>query len=1162
MIHKLIKSSRWCLLVIAYSYSLLVLAQSDVPPEGDVFGKYQLVYHSDGETPPSFVFQQFGISPHVNYLYSEDIVGGRSTGFVGSRSIESSVLVDGVERVAEGTGEWAIPFEDIVQEGENTIAVSWVNSEGTVLHNQTYIVYQDTSFPEIVSITPAPYQVLTEQFSTFDINLAEQGSGLDASQIYVSLFETTGENSYSCDSSSSSSQSCSVIYDEVQNTIQVVFTTPLDELTNYTFELELQDNAGNARIYDYQYYIDSNYTEVPGEQGTVGNNWQVSPEINYVNGSTTLDVFGTRPPFTTVILNDIQLLDTGVGNWESQRHNLLSPGENVLLFKWQESSGSLVNSIEYRLFYDNVKPVVTPVSPELGAQFVGDLTEMVFAVVEDSGVDLIASSFELQQNGSTVMNCQGVDSAQACWLEMMQSGNLVVKFQSPIENGDYDTNVTVIDKSGNSKILTDSLSVSDTVTLNLGAWQTVPEENYVRNTSDVPYTVSGTRFSNSSVTLNGEEIVVQGSGAWSFDLRNAVDIDQRFLQEGVNTLQFSWLDEHGTSLQTFDYNVLYDVLGPVISTVEPSQETIIRENITQFTVLFDHRGSGIKLVEVPFYNSGASYVTLNNQEGQTISCGSTDSTKPCWLSYDESQPGLLQVNLQAPLGDYEWYVTVNLRDNGNGYNTSKGSNLYFYYYINTSGELVPVGEIDSFIPFPETNYIFNESQRIWGSRAPGTAVTINGEEQVSVGVGRWHYDYVFSDGENILDIQWKNASGDSSEELRYRIFLDKTDPELTIISPLPDSVQVNEITQIQMQVTDTGSGINPETVSFDIYDSLGNISIYCEVGSTECPLSYDDTTGMVVASIPQGLGDESWTIDGYLQDNSGNGISIDYQFIVQADDTFVPVGSISSSLQDPPASNLINGNAYNNNSLGGSRRDATAVSINGVQRVALGSGNWSIPYSEILSEGESTIAIQWEDENGYTSDELTYKFTVDTVAPAIVSTLPVDGGEYDEISSLELSIVEEGTGIDGTDANASNVSVYRNSVKLFDCRTYHNADSCRLLINNSTATITMPYVLTAIGQYDLTVKFRDIAGNALEDNNLQDTVLRYTVTGNSDQAPAAPTINAYESSVEQAYIQLSGTKAANSYIVVNGEQLEKIIGEPTNSFEATTWSKQVPLEEG
>ena len=382
-----------------------------ISPEGDVAGKYQLISSNDGESPPSFAFLEFETSPNINYVNSTDISGGFYDGFVGSRSVESSILIDGIENVTTGTGEWAIPFSVIAQEGENTVVVGWNDSVGNVLQEKTYLIYRDTISPEVVSITPTPRQVLTEQFSTFDISLIEQGSGIDANKISVSLSEVGGDYSYShCNTSANTSQGCSINYDEVQKSIQVIFTTPLDELKNYTLRLEIHDNAGNTQIYDYQYYIDSNYTEVPDEQGSVANSWSVSPHQNYVRGSRTIDLLGTRPPFTTVKLNDARIQNIGVGDWESRRYNLLSVGENVLTFKWEDATGTLVNETEYRLFYDNVEPIINQVSPELDVIFAGDLTEIIYTVEEDSGVDLTVSNFELYKDGNIVLECQGTDS--------------------------------------------------------------------------------------------------------------------------------------------------------------------------------------------------------------------------------------------------------------------------------------------------------------------------------------------------------------------------------------------------------------------------------------------------------------------------------------------------------------------------------------------------------------------------------------------------------------------------------------------------------------------------------------------------------------------------------------------------------------------------------
>ncbi|WP_203335633.1 Ig-like domain-containing protein [Nocardioides limicola] len=207
--------------------------------------------------------------------------------------------------------------------------------------------------------------------------------------------------------------------------------------------------------------------------------------------------------------------------------------------------------------------------------------------------------------------------------------------------------------------------------------------------------------------------------------------------------------------------------------------------------------------------------------------------------------------------------------------------------------------------------------------------------------------------------------------------------------------------------------------------------------------------------------------------------------------------------------------------------------------VADGDGNWSIPSEFALADGEHTVTAVAIDEAGNASDPVSNTFTVDTTAPDVAITAPVDGS----VTSDPI------TEVSGTTEPGALVEVFIDGASVGTV----TADG------DGNWTLVLDEPLTADGVYEFTATATDDAGNTSDPA---------TVTAEIDTtAPDAPVITSpTEGSVTgDTTPTITGTGEPGAVVVVevtdsegNTQVLETVVNEDG------TWAVEVnePLADG
>ncbi|MCP4992509.1 MAG: hypothetical protein GY934_01805, partial [Gammaproteobacteria bacterium] len=219
--------------------------------------------------------------------------------------------------------------------------------------------------------------------------------------------------------------------------------------------------------------------------------------------------------------------------------------------------------------------------------------------------------------------------------------------------------------------------------------------------------------------------------------------------------------------------------------------------------------------------------------------------------------------------------------------------------------------------------------------------------------------------------------------------------------------------------------------------------------------------------------------------------------------------------------------------LQGGREDGSSIWIDGVERVAIGSGTWTVNLS--LPGGSSTLTLFAKDEAGNPSLSDTVIFLIDSNAPWANGVMSPSHGSYINIipQNIQFGFNETGSGLNES-ATAFTVS--------------RDGFSVAGAWSATTNTLTfVPSLSLVDGAYQISVQLGDFAGN------ISPTFQRVFTL---DQIPPeSPTVDALPATTNILTAQLSGTKQAGTGIVIDGIL---VVGVNNN----LTWSHTVSLVGG
>ncbi|MGH1542727.1 MAG: hypothetical protein ACRBHB_20075 [Arenicella sp.] len=879
------------------------------------------------------------------------------------------------------------------------------------------------------------------------------------------------------------------------------------------------------------------------------NTWDELPAQNY-SQSGTVSIAGSRSASAAIYINGQLRVTENTGLW-----NVSFPGLVDGLHEYQivgvDAQGEPSESINISIFVDTTAPVVTGLSPSSDNAVTQPLSQFSLLIDETgSGVNIDTSLVYVYPEVGSPYYCQTTDTSRPCWLSTnATNGSLVVNFLNPLLDGKYSINLFhVYDLAGNRQVgsgydyyvnTTNVVPVGEIATL-----KQAPELNYQALSY---FTIEGERYPQTAVFINGQQAVALGSGDWSHELPE--------MPEGENSIRIKWVDAQDNSSDEVEYILFVDSTLPEITGVSPANNSVLTEPLAQFSISINETGSGIDIDQSRFY--------IIPETGSPFWCNSTNASSSCWLSLNAAGDQI-SVNFNTPLADGAYEVS-----SPNSYvydlsGNSKRLDQSINYYVNTSG-VIPVAEITDVFNrvlklAPDLNYQTNNSVTIKGSRFPQTAVVINDQEVVQLGLGDWSYEIpTLSEGENSIRIKWVDAQDNSSEELEYILFVDTVLPEINGVTPVNNSVLTEPLAQLSISVNETGSGVDINQSRFYIISETDG-PFWCNSTDTShfCWLSLNAAGDQISVNFNTPLADGAYEVNSsnaYVVDFSGNAKRLDESiyYYVNTSGT-VPVAEVKDPfnrvLKQAPELNYITSNSY---SIKGKRYPQTAVVINDQVAIATGIGDWNYALPG-LAEGENSIRIKWVDAQGNSSEEIEYLLFVDTVSPNLIGLNPPDNGEYPQLGEFSVLTDEVGSGFSQVNNNTS-VAIYKDGNYLLNCVPSHASNQCVIVGGESEVIVKLPYVL-GVGEYDLIIRVRDNAGHYTVHQDLQDELFRFTITGIDDsEPPTKPTLSAYDPIVNQAQVTLSGTKEQYSYIVIDGEQ-------QAEGYISEDWSFDVPLEPG
>ncbi|MDH5327840.1 MAG: right-handed parallel beta-helix repeat-containing protein [Gammaproteobacteria bacterium] len=219
--------------------------------------------------------------------------------------------------------------------------------------------------------------------------------------------------------------------------------------------------------------------------------------------------------------------------------------------------------------------------------------------------------------------------------------------------------------------------------------------------------------------------------------------------------------------------------------------------------------------------------------------------------------------------------------------------------------------------------------------------------------------------------------------------------------------------------------------------------------------------------------------------------------------------------------------------LQGTRPQNTSVWVNGVEKVSLGTNDWSVPID--LVEGEQSFAVTAKNNESVDISTVSIVVVLDTAAPVILSSVPADGDYASTVGSIEVNVTETGSGID---LNTSNISVTKDGITVNGAWLWDDV--------NGKVTF-VPGVTLAEGAYQVNGQLKDRSG-------LSSTPITIGFVYDKT-SPPAPSIDTYPSATNQNPLTISGAKEANAALWLNGVE---VVGHTA----VTTWSIDYTLNSG
>jgi RHS repeat-associated protein len=308
-------------------YEVAVVAQ-DVAGNTAVYGFSFMV---DSEPPDAPVIT--GGTVYSGLIRVRPYQNGSKTTSVtltGARLEETSVWINGTQRVALGTSDWSVSLT--LGQGANTLEIWLVDGAGNRGPSTWVDILVDTVAPSITSITPEHNAFLKTQPQSITLTYAEATSGLNATR---TLFSLKDVNSQPVAGSWSATGDGRLAF------------TPAASLLDgsYTVDAQLEDNLGNrSALARYHFTLDTTLPPAP----------QIS-ELPPTTHSVNQVVYGVKEAYARIFLNGVEVVGpTPETTW--QYTVTLESGTNILVFMAVDRAGNESAALTVEIVYDDIAP--------------------------------------------------------------------------------------------------------------------------------------------------------------------------------------------------------------------------------------------------------------------------------------------------------------------------------------------------------------------------------------------------------------------------------------------------------------------------------------------------------------------------------------------------------------------------------------------------------------------------------------------------------------------------------------------------------------------------------------------------------------------------------------------------------------------------------------
>jgi len=437
----------------------------------------------------------------------------------GTKDVDASIILNGTEVVpADNETTWSCEMP--LHEGTNPITLYSRTTAGMASGAVISSITRDTTAPAIYSSVPADGAFVSRTLESVDITLIEEDTEIDAEA-------TLAGASFKDESETEVPGQWSIDY----NHVVFIPDQPLG-VGSYTVTLHPTDTPlGNTRTSTITFTIDLTAPAVP-----------TLNEILSPTRITPQTISGGKDAGTSIWLNNSRIVPgDDLVEWS---YNLsLLEGENTHRLCAGDEAGNRSDEIIFTVILDRAPPVLQSTEPANGA-FVNESPSRVAFFF----TDLTTSLSEDSTLATVSMRDSSSQEVLGNW-EFQVPNTVVFTPVSPFDEDTYTASVQAQDLAGNTTSSTISFTYDGTPPSLLTL------EPVQSPTIFAVQTLSGTKEANSSVWLNGTEVVaINADTGWSYQIT---------LIEGENPLELYSKDPAGNQSDSVFAAIIYDETAPL-----------------------------------------------------------------------------------------------------------------------------------------------------------------------------------------------------------------------------------------------------------------------------------------------------------------------------------------------------------------------------------------------------------------------------------------------------------------------------------------------------------------------------------------------------------------------------------------------------------------------